>query len=215
VNAREAGFHRETRPLFAPSRLTRYRPATIRAIRAAIAAASAGRQIARLDLEADRRAARQEPPPPLPADAPVILLSPQGRRFNQGIAQELASHGRIALICGRYEGGDERARELVVTDELSIGDFVISGGELAAALVMDAVTRLLPGALGCQTGASDDSFATGLLEYPQYTRPPVFRGLAIPDILVSCHHARWRASVANRRCAAPGSAGPICWRRRR
>ncbi len=144
----------------------------------------------------------QEPSPPLPPDVPVILLSPQGRRFNQGIAQELASHGRIALICGRYEGVDERARELVVTDELSIGDFVISGGELAAALVVDAVTRLLPGALGCQTGASDDSFATGLLEYPQYTKPPVFRGLAIPDILVSGHHAqvaRWRREQALRR----------------
>ncbi|MCX6033182.1 MAG: tRNA (guanosine(37)-N1)-methyltransferase TrmD [Chloroflexi bacterium] len=141
-------------------------------------------------------------PPPLPPDVPVILLSPQGRTFTQKIAAELAGHGRIALVCGRYEGVDERARELIVTDELSIGDFVISGGELAAAVVVDAVTRLLPGALGCETGAAEDSFATGLLEYPQYTKPPVFRGLAIPEILVSGHHAqvaRWRREQTLRR----------------
>ena len=143
-----------------------------------------------------------EPPPPLPPDVPVILLSPQGCTFTQAIAAELARQDRIALICGRYEGVDERVRELIVTDELSIGDFVISGGELAAAIVVDAVTRLLPGALGCQTGAAEDSFATGLLEYPQYTRPPLFRGLAIPEILISGHHAqvsRWRREQALRR----------------
>jgi tRNA (guanine37-N1)-methyltransferase len=139
---------------------------------------------------------------PALAALPIILLSPQGRTFTQKIAQELAGHARIALICGRYEGFDERVRELLVSDELSIGDFVISGGELAAAIVVDAVTRLLPGALGCQTGASDDSFATGLLEYPQYTRPPEFRGRAVPEILVSGDHARvarWRREQALRR----------------
>lgn len=137
-----------------------------------------------------------------PAGLPIILLSPQGRTFTQKIAQELAGYARIALICGRYEGFDERVRELLVSDELSIGDFVISGGELAAAIVVDAVTRLLPGALGCQTGASDDSFATGLLEYPQYTRPPEFRGHGVPEILVSGDHARvarWRREQALRR----------------
>jgi len=137
-----------------------------------------------------------------PTGLPIILLSPQGRTFTQKIAQELAGYARIALICGRYEGFDERVRELLVSDELSIGDFVISGGELAAAIVVDAVTRLLPGALGCQTGASDDSFATGLLEYPQYTRPPEFRGHGVPEILVSGDHARvarWRREQALRR----------------
>ncbi len=141
-------------------------------------------------------------PPRLPDDVPVILLSPQGRTFTQTIARELARRARIALICGRYEGVDERVRESVVTDEISIGDFVISGGELAAAVIVDAVTRLQPGALGCALGASEDSFATGLLEYPQYTRPPVFRGRAIPDVLTSGDHAqvaRWRREQALRR----------------
>ncbi len=138
----------------------------------------------------------------LPSDVPIILLSPQGRTFTQQVAQELSRYRRIALICGRYEGVDERVRIGLVTDEISIGDFVISGGELAAAIIVDAVTRLQPGALGCETGAWDDSFATGLLEYPQYTRPPVFRGMAIPEILVSGHHAqvaRWRREQALRR----------------
>ncbi len=138
----------------------------------------------------------------LPPDVPIILLSPQGRTFTQQVARELARYRRIALICGRYEGVDERVRLGLVTDEISIGDFVISGGELAAAIIVDAVTRLQPGALGCETGAWDDSFATGLLEYPQYTRPPVFRGMAIPEVLVSGHHAqvaRWRREQALRR----------------
>lgn len=138
----------------------------------------------------------------LPSDVPIILLSPQGRTFTQQVAQELSRYRRIALICGRYEGVDERVRIGLVTDEISIGDFVISGGELAAAIIVDAVTRLQPGALGCEAGAWDDSFATGLLEYPQYTRPPVFRGMAIPEILVSGHHAqvaRWRREQALRR----------------
>lgn len=140
-----------------------------------------------------------EPPPPLPPDVPIILLSPQGRRFTQAVAGELTAHRRIALICGRYEGVDERVRQGLVTDELSIGDFVISGGELAAAVIVDAVTRLLPGALGYEMAAFEDSFATGLLEYPQYTRPPVWRGMAIPEVLVSGHHAqvaRWRREQA-------------------
>ena len=137
-----------------------------------------------------------------PADVPVILLSPQGRTFTQRVAEELAQHSRIALICGRYEGVDERVRQGLVTDEISIGDFVISGGELAAAIIVDAVTRLQAGALGCEMGAFEDSFATGLLEYPQYTRPAAFRGDGIPDILVSGDHARvarWRREQALRR----------------
>jgi len=135
----------------------------------------------------------------LPLDAPIILLSPQGRTFTQAVAQELAGYQRIALICGRYEGVDERVRAGLVTDEISIGDFVISGGELAAAIIVDAVTRLLPGALGCDMGAFEDSFATGLLEYPQYTRPAHYRGQGIPDILTSGDHARvarWRREQA-------------------
>jgi len=143
-----------------------------------------------------------EVPPVLPAGVPIILLSPQGRTFTQKVAQELAGYRRIALICGRYEGVDERVRLALVTDEISIGDFVLSGGELAAAVIVDAVTRLLPGALGCEAGAAEDSFATGLLEYPQYTRPAVFRGLAVPEVLVSGDHARvarWRREQALRR----------------
>jgi len=146
---------------------------------------------------ADQPAAAPEPI--LPLDVPVILLSPQGRTFTQKVAEELAEHKRIALICGRYEGVDERVRTHLVTDELSIGDFVISGGELAAAIVVDAVTRLQPGALGCEMGAFEDSFATGLLEYPQYTRPAAFRGEGIPEILTSGDHAkvaRWRREQA-------------------
>lgn len=135
----------------------------------------------------------------LPAGVPIVLLTPQGRTFTQRIAEELAVHPRIALICGRYEGIDERVRAGLVTDEISIGDFVISGGELAAAIIVDAVTRLQPGALGCEMGAFEDSFATGLLEYPQYTRPATFRGQGIPEILVSGDHARvarWRREQA-------------------
>jgi len=135
----------------------------------------------------------------LPADTPIILLAPQGRTFTQAVAEELAQHARIALICGRYEGVDERVRVGLVTDEISIGDFVISGGELAAAMVIDAVTRLQPGALGCDMGAFEDSFATGVLEYPQFTRPAVYRGESIPDVLTSGDHARvarWRREQA-------------------
>ncbi len=134
----------------------------------------------------------------LPNTTPVILLTPQGRRFDQDIAEALSSHTRLALVCGRYEGVDERIRSQLITEELSIGDFVLSGGELAALTVIDAVTRLLPGVLGDDSGAEHDSFSTGisgLLEGPQYTRPPGFRGEHVPDVLVSGHHAnveRWR-----------------------
>ncbi len=139
-----------------------------------------------------------ETPTPLPADVPVILLTPQGRRFDQSVALELSQHARIALICGRYEGVDERVRSQLVTDEISIGDFVLSGGELAALVIVDAVTRLLPGALGDALGAHQDSHSAGtdgLLEGPHYTRPHSFRGEAAPDVLLSGHHAqvvRWR-----------------------
>jgi len=133
------------------------------------------------------------------APTPIILLTPQGRTFNQEIAYELARHERIALVCGRYEGFDERIREHLATDELSIGDYVLTGGELAALIVVDAVARLLPGVLGDPTGAEDDSFAMGLLEYPHYTRPAEYRGWRVPDILVSGDHgkvARWRRQQA-------------------
>jgi tRNA (guanine37-N1)-methyltransferase len=126
---------------------------------------------------------------------PLILLTPQGRVFSQTVARELSAHERIGLICGRYEGVDERIRRHLVTDEISIGDYVLTGGELPALILIDAVTRLLPGALGDPTGAEDDSHASGLLEYPHYTRPPEFRGETVPDILLSGDHAKiekWR-----------------------
>lgn len=126
---------------------------------------------------------------------PVILLTPQGRVFNQKIAFELAEHPQIAMICGRYEGFDERIREHLVTDEISIGDYVLTGGELPALLLIDSISRLLPGVLGDPDGAVDDSHASGLLEYPHYTRPPVFRGWSVPDILLSGDHKKiesWR-----------------------
>jgi len=130
---------------------------------------------------------------------PVVLLTPQGRLFNQQIAIELAQYDRVALICGRYEGFDERIREHLATDEISIGDYVLTGGELAALVVVDAVIRLKPGVLGDPTGAIDDSHASGLLEYPHYTRPPEFRGWRVPEILLSGDHAkvdRWRRDQA-------------------
>jgi tRNA (guanine37-N1)-methyltransferase len=129
------------------------------------------------------------------AGCPVILLTPQGRVFNQKIAQELVKNPRLALICGRYEGVDERIREHLVTDEISIGDYVLTGGELPALILIDALSRLLPGVLGDPTGAMDDSHAAGLLEYPHYTRPPEYRGWGVPEILLSGDHAKiekWR-----------------------
>jgi tRNA (guanine37-N1)-methyltransferase len=132
---------------------------------------------------------------PREAGIPVIYMSPAGRVFNQHIAVELAQHEWIALLCGHYEGIDERALQLVVTDEISIGDYVLTGGELAAIVIVDAVARLLPGVLGDPEAPNKDSHATGLLEHPHYTRPPEFRGLSVPDVLVSGHEAnvaKWR-----------------------
>src|SRR5512147_2886409 len=130
---------------------------------------------------------------------PIILLTPQGRVFNQRVAEELSRYDRIALLCGRYEGVDERIREHLVTDEISIGDYVLTGGELPALMIIDAVSRLLPGVLGDPTGAEDDSHSMGLLEYPHYTKPPEFRGLKVPDVLASGNHAKieqWRREQA-------------------
>jgi tRNA (guanine37-N1)-methyltransferase len=121
---------------------------------------------------------------------PVILLTPQGRVFDQRVAEELARYERIALLCGRYEGVDERIREHLATDEISIGDYVLTGGELPALMVIDAVSRLIPGVLGDPEGAADDSHSMGLLEYPHYTRPPEFRGWKVPDVLLSGDHGR-------------------------
>jgi tRNA (guanine37-N1)-methyltransferase len=134
-----------------------------------------------------------------PPSCPVILLTPQGRVFTQAVAEELSQQPHLALLCGRYEGIDERVREHLVTDEISIGDFVLSGGELPALVLIDAITRLIPGALGDPEGAWDDSHTTGLLEYPHYTRPNEFRGWRVPEILLSGDHARianWRRQQA-------------------
>lgn len=130
---------------------------------------------------------------------PVILLSPQGRVLTQPILAELATHERLMFVCGRYEGVDERVRTHLVSDEISIGDYVLSGGELAAMVVVDAVVRLLPGALGYENAAAEDSHATGMLEGPHYTRPLNFRDWEVPDILRSGHHAQvaaWRRRQA-------------------
>ncbi|MFC1918594.1 tRNA (guanosine(37)-N1)-methyltransferase TrmD [Chloroflexota bacterium] len=132
-------------------------------------------------------------------DTPVILLTPQGRLFSQQIALELSGHSHLILICGHYEGVDERVREHLVTDEISIGDYVLSGGESAALVVTDAVVRLVPGVLGSEASPIDDSHAAGLLEYPQYTRPPVYREWAVPEVLLSGNHsqvAKWRRQQA-------------------
>ncbi len=134
-----------------------------------------------------------------PPACPVVLLTPQGRLFTQKVAAELAAYPRLALLCGHYEGVDERVREHLVTDEISIGDYVLTGGELAALVVVDAVARLLPGVLGDPHGAQQDSHATGLLEHPHYTRPPEFRGWRVPEVLLSGNHARiarWRQEQA-------------------
>ncbi len=126
---------------------------------------------------------------------PIILLTPQGRVFSQRVAEELSQYERAALICGRYEGVDERIREHLVTDEISIGDYVLTGGELPALILIDAVSRLIPGVLGDPTGAEDDSHSMGLLEYPHYTKPAEFRGWKVPEVLQSGNHAKidqWR-----------------------
>jgi tRNA (guanine37-N1)-methyltransferase len=134
-----------------------------------------------------------------PIPVPVILLTPQGRVFTQRVAEELSAYERIALLCGRYEGVDERIREHLVSDEISIGDYVLTGGELPALMIIDAVSRLIPGVLGDPTGAEDDSHSMGLLEYPHYTRPPEFRGWQVPEVLLSGDHGRiekWRREQA-------------------
>jgi tRNA (guanine37-N1)-methyltransferase len=124
---------------------------------------------------------------------PIILLTPQGRLLNQVVAWELITAERLLLICGRYEGVDERVRQRLVTDEISIGDYVLSGGEIAAMVVVDVLTRLLPGVLGDSAATTKDSHAEGLLEYPHYTRPAEYRGAGVPDILLSGHHAKLEA----------------------
>ncbi|MEC0369317.1 tRNA (guanosine(37)-N1)-methyltransferase TrmD [Paenibacillus chibensis] len=132
----------------------------------------------------------------------VILMCPQGETFTQQKAEELSAEEHLIFICGHYEGYDERIREHLVTDELSIGDYVLTGGELPAMVVIDSVVRLLPGVLGNETSAVTDSFSTGLLEYPHYTRPAEFRGWKVPDILLSGHHANielWRREQALKR----------------
>jgi tRNA (guanine37-N1)-methyltransferase len=129
------------------------------------------------------------------SSAPVVLLTPQGRVFNQKIAAELSKFDRLILFCGHYEGIDERVREHLATDEISIGDYVLTGGELAAMVIIDAVVRHLPGVLGSEESAVEDSHTAGLLEYPQYTRPPVYRGWEVPQVLLSGNHAqiaKWR-----------------------
>ncbi|MBV9211299.1 MAG: tRNA (guanosine(37)-N1)-methyltransferase TrmD [Acidobacteria bacterium] len=130
----------------------------------------------------------------------VVLLSPQGRVLTQALAQELADEAEsLVLICGRYEGVDERVAEHLVTDEISIGDYVLSGGEPAAVVLVDAVARLVPGALGSETSALNESFSEGTLDYPHYTRPPEFRGMRVPEILLSGHHGeieKWRRARA-------------------
>ncbi len=132
-------------------------------------------------------------------DVSVLLLSPQGRLFDQSTAREYAEKPRLVLICGRYEGVDERVAENLITGEVSIGDYVLSGGEIPAMVVVDAVTRLIPGALGCEQSAERESFVGGLLDYPHYTRPAEYRGLKAPDVLMSGNHSEiesWRRHKA-------------------
>ncbi|MBA3441532.1 MAG: tRNA (guanosine(37)-N1)-methyltransferase TrmD [Pyrinomonadaceae bacterium] len=142
----------------------------------------------------------EDEPSKLPAR--VVLLSPQGRVLTQSLAEDLAQEDRIILICGRYEGVDERVAEALATDELSIGDYVLSGGEPAAVVLIDAVARLVPGALGSETSAANDSFSNGLLDCPHYTRPPEFHGMRVPEVLLNGNHAeitRWRKKEALRK----------------
>lgn len=132
----------------------------------------------------------------------VILLCPQGERFTQAKAEEFAKEEHLIFVCGHYEGYDERIRENLITDEISIGDFVLTGGELASMVVIDSVTRLLPGVLGNETSAPKDSFSSGMLEHPHYTRPATFEGHSVPDVLLSGNHAainKWRLKESLRR----------------
>jgi tRNA (guanine37-N1)-methyltransferase len=151
-------------------------------------------QVGNLDLETGRDS--------LQSPAPIILLSTQGRVFDQSVARELAQHPRLALICGHYEGIDERVREHLATDEISIGDYVLTGGEIPAMVIVDAVSRLLPGVLGDPGAPFKDSHANGLLEGPQYTKPGEYRGWPVPEILLSGNHAqiaKWRRQEELRR----------------
>jgi tRNA (guanine37-N1)-methyltransferase len=135
----------------------------------------------------------------VPSEKRIVLLSPQGRTLTQAIAAEFATAEQLVLICGRYEGVDERVAEALVTDEISIGDYVLSGGEPAALVLVDAIVRLLPGALGSATSATNESFSDGLLDCPQYTRPPEFEGMRPPDVLLNGNHAeiaRWRRDAS-------------------
>ncbi len=135
-------------------------------------------------------------------DSCVVLMTPQGKPFCQTLAQRLAQLAHLIIICGHYEGVDERVREALVHEEISIGDYVLTNGALAAAVVVDAVVRLLPGVLGHEQSAVDDTFSSGMLEGPQYTRPPEFRGMRVPEILLSGNHeavARWRDEQARQR----------------
>jgi len=135
----------------------------------------------------------------IPGSTRVVLLSAQGRVFTQSLATEFAEGERLVLICGRYEGVDERVAETLVTDEISIGDYVLSGGEPAALVVVDSIVRLLPGALGSETSAVNESFAQGLLDCPHYTRPPEFHGMRVPEVLLKGNHAeiaRWRSEAS-------------------
>ena len=139
------------------------------------------------------------------AQTKVVLLCPQGRRFTQAIAREMSQAQHLLLVCGSYEGFDERIREALADDEVSIGDFVLTNGALPAMVVVDAVTRLLPGVLGDDESSADESFSQGLLEYPHYTRPAEFRGMKVPEVLISGNHAeieRWRKEQARLRTAA-------------
>ncbi|MDI3546648.1 MAG: tRNA (guanine37-N1)-methyltransferase [Halanaerobiales bacterium] len=135
-------------------------------------------------------------------DSPVILLSPQGRRLDQTLVKDLSKERGLTLICGHYEGVDERVRQSIVTDEISIGDYVLTGGEIAAIVLVDAVARMIPGVLGDEQSRIEDSFYNGLLDYPHYTRPREFKGMEVPEILLSGHHgeiARWRRKQALKR----------------
>lgn len=138
----------------------------------------------------------------LDENVPTVLMTPQGRQFNQRIAEDLSELSDMVIICGRYEGVDERVRQNLVTDEISIGDYVLGGGELAAMVVIDAVARLIPGVVGSAESPANDSHTTGLLQHPLYTRPSVFRGMEAPDVLLSGHHAeitKWQRWEALRR----------------
>jgi tRNA (guanine37-N1)-methyltransferase len=135
-------------------------------------------------------------------EVPIVLMTPQGEKLTHKLVQEFASYKRLVIICGHYEGVDERVREHLVTHEVSIGDYVLSGGELPAFVLCDAISRLIPGVLGSDESAQTDSYADGLLEYPQYTRPPVYRGWEVPEVLLSGHHGnvdKWRRKESLKR----------------